>query len=459
MLLLVNVTALLGVELPSDYSGKDIKGIESLVKEVKAAREDWRKEANKRIDKHRKSDLIISVVGPDGKPAAGAEVKVKLTKHAFEYGTAISRRHFLGEQGVDPDIYKEAIKAFTVKIGFNNGLKYKLTAKPEKHKNIPPIIEWSKAQGIPVRGHCLIWPGGLHMPKELQVMVYGDVKIPKRGKKPDYKDLSKAELKELREYCENMVTVWAKKWDVTDWDVINETRGNHAIQDILGREVMVDWFKLADKHQVNKGGGLYLNENRVISCPQKQAEKHLKLFYDEVDFLVQNGAPITGLGFQTRMKEDTPAEEIYRRLEMMAEFGIPMAATEHEVSPTKAYDLDEELRARITERVLTVYFSHPLVVQFIHWTFFSKANEETGTSADQGLLWKDGTIKLNGKIWQYLWKQHWITDETVKTDSKGKVKVRGYLGKHSIAVNHKGNKKSGYIILPKKGKKITIKLK
>jgi len=443
----------------ADYSGKDLDGIEELVREVEQAQEGWRRDANDRIERYRKADLNITVIDDTDRPVPGADVSVSLVKHAFEYGVAVHLVSMFGfrKMPVDPDVYQAAVPHFCTKAGFVNYFKYKLTHN--RRDKVAQGVKWFKEAGTPLRGHCLIWPGQSHLPRELQDLVFGHVP---KGKKINWKtpyrdDIIDADRQKIRGMCEHMVIDWARSWDVADWDVVNESRGNHAIQDICGREVMVDWFKLAAKHMVNRGGGLYLNENRVISCPERQAARHLQHYCREVKYLLDNGAPISGLGFQTRMKYDEPAEEIWRRLEIMAKFKLPMAATEHEVSPFDG--VDEDLRARITERVLTVYFSHPLVAQFIAWTFFSPVNEATGTSKDQGLLWADGRVKKNGKIWLWLWKQHWTTQASIKTDAGGKASVRGFLGTYAVAASHKGKRKGETVMLPKGGESVRIRLR
>src|SRR4051812_32183009 len=48
----------------------------------------WRKEAQARIDKFRKADLSIVVNDATGKPVSGADVSIKMKRHAFSWGAA-----------------------------------------------------------------------------------------------------------------------------------------------------------------------------------------------------------------------------------------------------------------------------------------------------------------------------------------------------------------------------------
>ena len=105
----------------------------------------------------------------------------------------------------------------------------------------------------------------------------------------------------VRDVCERMTDEASRQWPVFEWDVINETRDNHVIQDLLGRDVMVDWFKIARRNTEHRGALLYLNENKVISGPAPgDVTENMRRFEDEARYLLDNGAPLSALGFQSR---------------------------------------------------------------------------------------------------------------------------------------------------------------
>lgn len=63
-----------------------------LIKRSYAGREadaPWRKAALERIEKNRKADLSMTVIGDDGKPVVNAEVKLSLRRHAFGFGSVV----------------------------------------------------------------------------------------------------------------------------------------------------------------------------------------------------------------------------------------------------------------------------------------------------------------------------------------------------------------------------------
>ncbi|MHC5058483.1 MAG: endo-1,4-beta-xylanase [Planctomycetota bacterium] len=400
--------------LPADatYDGTDVAGIEDIVAGVQRSEEPWRVEAEKRIDRHRKANATVKVIDARGRPAEGAEVHIVLRRHEFRFGCAISVRAFSGQtKGIAPKVYRELLPKFANYAGFNNALKYKLRGGLEDL--VPPIMWWLAERRIPVRGHTLIWPGWSHMHRDALRL--------------------KADMHRLRDFCRKQIVDCARKWDLVEWDVINESRDNHHVQDILGREIMVEWFKLAAANVRNQKARLVLNENRVISAPPRQ-ERNLERYLDEVKFLVERGAPVSGLGFQSRFKFDCPPEKIYRRLRMFEDLELAIAATEFEITDTGKRRWTEEACAAMPQRVMAVCFSRPLVSSTVVWTFMEQPGEEDRSA----LVTSNGRPKLNGKMWLYLTRGRWHTDERATTDRKGRASSRGYKGDYVITVTHLG---------------------
>ena len=78
------------------------------------------------------------------------------------------------------------------------------------------ILPRLRSMGLSIRGHNLIWPDGNICMK----MQYLLKKIPKL----------------LRLFCENQIKDYVSKWDVDEWDVINEPRVNQDVQKVIGKE-------------------------------------------------------------------------------------------------------------------------------------------------------------------------------------------------------------------------------
>lgn len=203
--------------------------------------------------------------------------------------------------------------------------------------------------------------------------------------------------------------------------------------ELLGDEVYADWFRLAREHAVQGDAGLYLNENRVVSDtdPEVRSKKML-LYAKEVAKLLKAEAPITALGLQSRYHAMTPPETIYERLNLLAGFGLPMAATEFEIGSKIEGDLNKAIMA---ERVMTLDFSHPSVNGIYAWTLMP-SNFEKGEGRE--ILDASGAPNLRGKVWLYLMKQRWDTDFKGLTDRAERTSLRGFLGDYDITVEHDG---------------------
>ncbi|MEO1617616.1 MAG: endo-1,4-beta-xylanase, partial [Planctomycetota bacterium] len=395
------------------------------------------------INRIRKADLEVRVVDADGNPLAGIPVQVKQQRHLFGFGGVVSGRsmHALAggqnaqaNAGVTPEQYKQIF----LRLGFNAAgfgvyLKYKRRPMAEPH--LPKLFEWFQENNIPVRGHCLIWPGGDHgnfMPPELSKLVYVDdpnANWMSTAKAVPRDELTEAEQQSVRDLCKRMIEESARQWPVFEWDVINETRNNHIVQDLVGDEVIADWFKIAKRNTFHPDALLYLNENKVISDPdERDVTDRMKQFESEVRLLLENDAPISALGFQSRFARQIPPETIYKRLQYFEKFNLPIAATEFEMKDTIGDELD---KAAMTERVMTVLFSHRLVNGIYAWTVLPRGRDET---ASRAIVEPDGRLRLRGKVWMHLMKQRWWTDETLTTDAEGKVSLRGFKGDYTVLV-------------------------
>mgnify|MGYP002030709996 FL=1 len=113
-----------------------------------------------------------------------------------------------------------------------------------------------------------------------------------------------------------------------------------------------------------------------------------------------------------------------------------MKATEFEIRDSKEYVFSEVERARMTADMMTIWFSHSLVNGIIAWTFFDiegSVDDRTGLPKSFSLLYEN-RIKLNGKIWLYLMRNHWHTDISKKTSRNGTLTLSGFLGNYEILV-------------------------
>jgi endo-1,4-beta-xylanase len=452
-----------------DLSGNDIDGIESVLEELANENTLWVKEANARIEKNRKARLLLTFQDRKTQaPLEGVEVELKQRRHLFDFGAVImpgfgTDEYQTKNKNSAPSNWKLQRDTFLqcgfTKAGFNNGLKYKL--RKGQSAIVPEILDWFEEHDIAARGHTLIWPGNDNMHPELRDLVYDLSTLTKTGQgKNRYelkKEFSSSDKRAIRKEADYSIKTWAKQWskpwDLCEWDVLNEPVDNHAVQDVLGEKEAARWFKLAKQYVGGSDCDLYVNEYGILNTPPFKPSKRRKtskqdLYYNIIQNLIKNGAPIDGIGFQSRWKHNgVNPEDIYERLERFGEFGLKMAATESEA---RQDGISEEERARRTAIMITQFFSHPQAVSYIAWIYMS--------NADSALFKPDGTPKLNAKAYLHLFKKKWNSDMTATTDPRGILSQNVFHGVYQLTVRYKGKEKSYDLEIDKDGLSKTIKL-
>lgn len=371
-----------------------------------AADAPWRDAAAERIDKLRKGDLNIKVVDAQGQPVPGAGVQVEMTRHAFSFGSAVVAKS-LADPSFDPR-YRETIETWFNEVVFENDLKWKNhgTGDPD---DIAAALSWLAARDIDVRGHVLVWPGWEWLPEDL----------PALESNPD----------ELRRRVEQRVLDTAGRYrgQIKDWDVINEPYNNHALMDILGKDVMIDWFKLAK--QADPDAKRYINDWGILTGGGNDIN-HQDVYYDWIDFLVKNNAPIDGIGLQGHFGSTlTSPERLLEIVDRFAGFGKRIKITELDIVMS-----DEALRADYMRDFLTVMFSHEAVDGVLMWGFWAGHHWKP----EAATIDADWNLKPHGQAFKDLVLGEWWTQETVTTDARGLASVRGFAGDYRVTATLDG---------------------
>ena len=203
---------------------------------------EWRTGAQERIEQYRKGDILITVVDTMANPVPNAEVSIEMTRHKFSFGSAIVASEYLANP-----TYKAKIHELFNEVVFENDLKWPSfnSKTPVAKDQILQVISDLEAQNITTRGHNVIWPSWRFTPGYL-VNISDD---------PERLRL------EIDKHIDEICTFTRGR--LVDWDVINEPYSEHDIMDILGREVMADWFKRVRNNDPYVK--LYLNDYAILS--------------------------------------------------------------------------------------------------------------------------------------------------------------------------------------------------
>jgi endo-1,4-beta-xylanase len=370
----------------------------------------WRREARERIEKHRKSDIVVVVTDGDGKSVEGATVSLRQTGHAFGFGGPYSTRgHVERESSDDLKTMQKHFKTFFNKAVLPNALKWKqykwrgLTAAPKAY-------DWLTQNGIPVRGHCVIWPGWNYMPKEV------------REFENDPKTLRRLTMERI----DTLMKDWSGK--LVEWDVVNELYMQDDLVQLCGREIVVDWFKRM--RELDPRAKLYYNDANTLANNQPGHADH---YYETIQWLLEQGAPVDGMGFQSHIHSFAPPEVVYQRIERVAQLGPEIQVTEFDVRHS---DAAAEILANYMRDYMTVVFSHPKTVGIVTWLAGNPLREAgTAKGMDQAAFFDpDWNLRPPGRVWLDLTTKEWVTNVEGETDDNGEFETRGFKGLYEVSI-------------------------
>lgn len=366
----------------------------------------WRSAAQARIRQIRMADLAVRVVDARGRPVPGATVAVRMKRHAFPFGSAVAADMLLGD-GPDPRRYQEMVPKLFNRVVMENDLKWpQWESNPERAKR---GVARLRERNIEVRGHNLVWPGWRWLPADIRTLAGDKAALAKR----------------VRDHITGEAS--ALRGQLVEWDVVNEPFANHDLQDILGRDSLVEWFRLA--RQADPKPILFLNDYPPLDGGLV-GNAHLDNFEQTIRFLKDGGAPLGGIGFQGHFGGSVvPPARVVAGLDRFGKFNLPIAITEFDINTN-----DDELQADYLRDFYSAAFSHPAVNQIILWGFW----EGRHWLPDAALWRRDWTIKPSGQAYQDLVFRTWWTNADGKTNASGAYAVRGFLGDYDVNVSANG---------------------
>lgn len=397
----------------------------------------WRRAARERIEKHRKGDLRIVVTDGRGRPVSGAQVKVTMTRHAYKFGSG-AWEGFYNPDVPSPDApkFRESARHLFNHIIIGRGFLWDFWNDPKVRPLTFKSVDWLRANGFTIHGGGhLVWPGWRHLPRSLKAEY--DRRVAGDGAEPAREWLRRR----VRDHVREIVSTARGRVDA--WNVVNETRGNRDLLDILGREEMVEWFRIA--RQADPAARLFINENSV-ERPGPQAD----LYEQEIRFLQGKGAPLDAVGLQGHVGANSSIPQMEKALDQFARLGLPLEITEFDtVTP------DEELQAAFTRDYLTLVFSHPATHAFVMWGFWDAQHWLN----DAPIYYRDWSLKPCGKAYLDLVRGQWWTNATLRSDRRGRAAVRGFLGDYQITVSApNGSVKTVPVRLAKPGATVELRL-
>ncbi len=403
----------------------------------------WRDEATKRINQHRKSDLIVLVVDAGGNPVEGVTVFVEQQSHAFHFGTAVNSRLLLGDNP-EAKIYRERIVELFNTTTIENGLKWHRWESGEEagysQTQTLAVIDWLRSNDIKVRGHVLVWPSEKYLPKDILA-------------KANNWFHSEKDQQYVRNRIEKHIAsiAAATAGKIYAWDVVNEPRKNHVLMDYLpeGNRAMVDWFRFAK--QAAPDSKLFLNEYGILDGGE-YGTPNQHILANHLQRLLDAKAPIDGVGLQAHFlgrKTITPPEILWRILDRYAAIVSEVQITEFDFDTD-----DEQLQADYLQDFITAMFAHSGVTGITQWGFWEGAHWRPQAA----LYRKDWSIKPCGRAFLDLVYDRWWSKEELRTDESGEATARVFQGNYTIVTNFSNLRNESEVTVSKEAAEITIRL-
>jgi len=382
-----------------------------------------------RIEKHRKGNAVLSLVGPDGKSLdPGLSVEFRQRRHKFLFGCNIFK---LGRCRT-PDDNAAYEKQFAAMLNYATLPFYWWNYEREKGKpddaRTEEIVRWCKANNVTTKGHPLAW----------------------NWVEPDWLPAeSEAAMQAQFDRIERCVRQF--KGDINIWDVVNEAtqydrpeckqrapKLTEAIRRMGVGAYVRGAFKAA--HSANPQATLVINDYRTDPA-----------FIDSVisKLVGEDGKPLYDvIGIQSHMHGGYwGAEQTWQVCERFAKFGKPLHFTETTLvsgpRTQQGWHTTPEGESRQAEQVTEFYrvlFSHPAVAAVTWWDF---TDQGAWQGAPAGFVRADMTPKPAYEQLQQLIKGKWWTQIKTKIAETGKATFDGFFGQYEVTAQSSGRQLAG----------------
>jgi peptidoglycan/xylan/chitin deacetylase (PgdA/CDA1 family)/GH35 family endo-1,4-beta-xylanase len=388
----------------------------------------WRRDALARIEQIRKGDFVVHVTDAAGRPVSGARIQIEQRRSAFQWGTALQMRRLV-EDTPDNLRYRQVAQEFFNEASTENDLKWPVWVGEwdGSYSRAQTLagLHWLKDRGFFLRGHVFVWPGKKNLPQAVQALLG----TPRQGEIPGMV------LDHIRDEARTTRGL------LQEWDVLNEPFTNHDLMDVFGRGIMPPWFKVA--HEELPGVALFLND--FSNHDAVTSADHVAHFEQTARYLLDQGAPVMGLGLQAHFNDQpNPPERILAVLDRYAaQFHLPVRFTEFDI-----WAHDEQLQADYTRDFLILAFSHPSVIGVQLWGFWENAHWRPSAA----MFRSDWSEKPNAKVYRALVLEQWRTRLSGTTDARGVFAQRGFFGDYVVRVESGGRRvEQNFPLLPAAG--------
>lgn len=399
-------------------------------------REETEKITTANIEKYRKGNCRVQLTGQDGRPLAGAKVKMRQMTHDFKYGANIFLLDEF-EKGEENQAYREmfaqyfnlaTIPFYWAELEPEEGKpRYAADSKKIWRRPAPDLcLNYCEEKGISGKLHCLFY----------------DKFIPAWLPKQDA-----AAMKRLYEkrFAEIAARYSGKLYEV---EVTNEMLYESSWTEnsvLTGERDIIEWC-FAQASKFFNGDKLVINEGNQIDTLCR--EGYRSPYFMQLDMLLSHGTPIDKIGMQAHLfdymrvieegekkgrTENMDPELLLKGLNCLAELGKPLEITEVTIPTLGETQEDEEIQAQVLKELYTIWFSIPAMESVVYWNTVEGTAYNAGENRGRGgLFHRDFTPKKSALMLKKLFEETWHTELELTADENGIVDFRGFYGEYIL---------------------------
>ncbi len=401
-------------------------------------------EAASGVERYRKGDGELTLLAPDGAPAANRPVEIVQTGSAFLFGSPVYEVAEAAREGLLGSLRMRNY------AHWYTGLLNAATALCYWHERGDPWMEryqgetlfrefvaqadWARAHGLTVKGHPLVWSVPKAVPPWLR----------------RYDPETRMKFLEVR--VRNLVAGLRGKVDA--WDVVNEMLWEPSWRHIDERkwphlepiEEILTYVSPALRwcREENPDAKLLINEYGIVysvrhSMPEARAANQRKRYRALAEALADAGTPPDALGVQAHT-----GGRAYRMADVRAVFdelagaGLPLHVTEFGASyralGLEDADLSEEEKAArqadYMRKFYTVAFGHPALEAVFYWGL-PRTAFPFRERRDQRIHSTVAPRPCYEALRQLI-REEWMTRIEATSDEAGKVRFRGFFGDYRL---------------------------
>ena len=401
--------------------------------------------ANTYINHYRRGSATVALRGPGDIPLlAGTSVNVDLTRHAFNFGTAVAGFNGAASLTTNATYAQRVNQHFNAVVPENAG-KWGSNSSgstpppPGSSGNISysnAILSWAQQNNKRARMHNLIW--GNQQPTWVNNML-----------------ANAGSHSALRSYVSDRIKYYVgdagdgnpnddPATRYLELDVYNESVHTPQYWNAYGAAGVADIYRETRDAAASVGADvrLYANEYNVLQWSGSGSDTYANWYRRHVDEINQagHGQVVTGVGVQ--YYADTSANAagagqahnvsfFQRALQNLSVTGLPITLTEFGIQSGTGQTTNQTTQADILEDSVRMLFGTPQAQGFFMWGFY-QGNGYIWNQATGGAFYDSAwNLRQPGARWNALMGE-WDTNVNSAVNPDGTVTFTGFFGDYSV---------------------------